>query len=520
MNLIPVDGATITNSPNPDIVLGSAPPSPTISEQAALPPPIPPTAAPAPAPVAHPTASTLAPPISASTYNQPTPPHLSSPSLPTLPPKDVLATSLQQLSGEAAFLPRSAVERTPSNTLYPHGNNPDLSLQPAAAPMSRQPTELYIPGLMSTSLFVLLPVTDSLTPIIEKYLPPNQRPPRDLSGAWRGRTLDQLIASRSWRAIAEYCHDSIMEASPEQTSYLLSLWSLRLQCLLRLHLIEHLTTELSALFALLPPSTYLAFAPPPPSPESPRFHPAVPFELHILLASLHGLRGERERTVESLAAVLRSIKEEMWAAKRKGEEGEREEKAWRERAERVGGILMSVLTDLRAAPSATTLISSSSSYATSPSLLQALTRLHVSTGDLDSLSVSSAALEALPSPEGPSRIVRKARALAKVARGEWADAEADWRALVEEDKEDAEAVNNLSVVLLFSSKLSEAIRVLTTLLSSNPAKGYSSETILFNLATLLELRTEQALPAKLELLRGAIEHGGESLRGSCLKLSV
>lgn len=156
-----------------------------------------------------------------------------------------------------------------------------------------------------------------------------------------------------------------MEASPEQTAYLLSvrlhtllllrseanyrnwkqLWSLRLQCLLRLHLIDHLTTELSALFALLPPSTYLAFAPPPPSPETPRFHPAVPFELHVLLASLHGLRGERERTVESLAAVLRSVKEEMWAAGRRGEEGL--ERVWRERAERVGALLTSVLTDLK-----------------------------------------------------------------------------------------------------------------------------------------------------------------------------
>lgn len=140
--------------------------------------------------------------------------------------------------------------------------------------------------------------------------------------------------------------------------------------------------------------------------------------------------------------------------------------------------------------------------------------------------------------------MRKGRALAKVARGEWADAEADWRALVEEDKNDAEvcnctllrnlsekpptdppsssaqAVNNLSVVLLFSCKLPEAIRVLTALLSSDPAKGYSSETIIFNLATLLEVRTEQALPAKIELLRSAVGYGGESLRGSCLKLSA
>jgi hypothetical protein len=83
-----------------------------------------------------------------------------------------------------------------------------------------------------------------------------------------------------------------------------------------------------------------------------------------------------------------------------------------------------------------------------------------------------------------------------------------------------QTLNNLAVVLLFSSKLPEAITVLTSLLSSNPSLGYSSETVLFNLATLMELRTEAALTAKIELLRGAVEHGGEALRGGCLKLAV
>lgn len=50
--------------------------------------------------------------------------------------------------------------------------------------------------------------------------------------------------------------------------------------------------------------------------------------------------------------------------------------------------------------------------------------------------------------------------------------------------------------------------------------GFASETVLFNLATLLELRTEANLSAKLDLLRGAVRHGGEGLRGSCLKLAV
>lgn len=123
------------------------------------------------------------------------------------------------------------------------------------------------------------------------------------------------------------------------------LWSLRLQALLRLHLIDHLTTELSSLFALLPPSSYLSLNPPPSTVETPLFHPAVPFELHVLLASLHGLRGDLDRSVESLAAVLRGVKEELWASRRRGDaEGET---MWRGRAERVGGLLAGVLADLK-----------------------------------------------------------------------------------------------------------------------------------------------------------------------------
>lgn len=213
MNLIPVEGSNVlSGNPDLDIVLGSAPPSPTPSELALQQSPLPAL------PSAQPTA-TAQPSTSPSAFTaalQPPAPHLESPS-----PRDALATSLQQLSGEAAFLPRSLGERTVSNTLYSgQGNKSDLaSLQPGQSQaMTRavsEEAELYIPGLMSTSLFVMLPTvslrvtfarpssaltltpsqTDSLTPLIEKYLSPQQRTTRDLSGAWRGRSLEQLIVS-------------------------------------------------------------------------------------------------------------------------------------------------------------------------------------------------------------------------------------------------------------------------------------------------------------------------------------
>lgn len=160
MNLIPVDGTNVLSRADPDdIVLGSAPPSPTLSEQAQAPhsPPLPPIP-PAEQPLAG--ASGQGAPLDAR-QQQRTAPHVASQA-----PSDNLASSLQQLSGEAAFLPRSAVERTPSNTFYGgQGINPDLALRPQATAMSRtasEDAELYIPGLTSASLFVMLPKVSSL----------------------------------------------------------------------------------------------------------------------------------------------------------------------------------------------------------------------------------------------------------------------------------------------------------------------------------------------------------------------
>lgn len=183
-----------------------------------------------------------------------------------------------------------------------------------------------------------------MTALSEKYLAPNHRPPRDLTGDWKGRSLEQLINARSWRAVAEYCHDEIMASSAEKTSYLLGHWCLRLQALLRLGLFDHLATELAALFALLPPSSYRASLQSiPPSAEEPPFHPAVPFELFVLLAALPGLRGDPDTSIEELTELLKACKHEMWS-----QAPETPRRAmWRTRAEQVAAVLSAMLAQIR-----------------------------------------------------------------------------------------------------------------------------------------------------------------------------
>lgn len=66
----------------------------------------------------------------------------------------------------------------------------------------------------------------------------------------------------------------------------------------------------------------------------------------------------------------------------------------------------------------------------------------------------------------------------------------------------------------------QAITHLTTLFSSRPALAYNDETLLFNLCTLFELRSEQAFAHKVRLLRSAAEFGAQGLGAECFKLPL
>lgn len=55
---------------------------------------------------------------------------------------------------------------------------------------------------------------------------------------------------------------------------------------------------------------------------------------------------------------------------------------------------------------------------------------------------------------------------------------------------------------------------------SDPLLGHHSEPILFNLATLSELRSSDSIGVKVRLLHGVVQHGGEGVAGDSLKLAA
>lgn len=61
---------------------------------------------------------------------------------------------------------------------------------------------------------------------------------------------------------------------------------------------------------------------------------------------------------------------------------------------------------------------------------------------------------------------------------------------------------------------------MTKALADQPERAANSGPLLFNLATLHELRTEQAVAAKVGVLRSVAGVGGQGLRHGALKLAL
>ncbi|GAA6049337.1 hypothetical protein JCM3770_007295 [Rhodotorula araucariae] len=418
-----------------------------------------------------------------------------------------LRESLQQLQGEAAFATRPA----PLSQTSPLAPPAQTALTPPPLPTPTTEQEPFIEGLTDRRLFVRLPELDPVQLLLERYVPPEQRPQRDLSGDYHGKNLDALIEAHDWRGVARYSYDAITQSPPELTSHILSHWLLRFHALLRLRLLPALAAELANVFVLLPPTSCIS---PIPAPDLPLFHPGIPFELHLLAATLPSLvpDGSKTAAVEALAALLTAAKREMWRAARA--RAAEEERAWRERVERAAGVLGAVMGEMKATTAQRALMTS----ATNPpsALLAALARHHYTTGDVAALAVATSSVSEEAS-------ARRAKVLEHVARAEWPDAERELRALVQADPDDLEAHVNLAVVLLYSSaRLDEATSILTDLLAARPHAGYHAPALLFNLCTLHELRLDapRAAVEKIRLLVGAAAHGAQGIDAATFKLAL
>jgi len=250
----------------------------------------------------------------------------------------------------------------------------------------------------------------------------------------------------------------------------------------------------------------------PPRARAHLFEHIIPFELFVIHARSKYWAGDPLAHLDELAMLLKMCKRKA----RSSELLEDQRQMWKERAARVGMIMASQLLEMQDYRGAETLLRALALNSTSPDVLSALARTRLEVGDLASAAQYFQRASALPSCSQSTRDLNSA--LLASARGEWTVAAGLLESVLAVTPDDVVAVNDFAVVLLNLGRLKDAIDHLESALKASPSTVVVSEPLVFNLATLYELRSATAAQKKRDLLIETAKWSGDGLRTTCLKL--
>ncbi|KAI0953947.1 hypothetical protein AcW1_006737 [Taiwanofungus camphoratus] len=368
--------------------------------------------------------------------------------------------------------------------------------------------QLYLPGLTLPTMFLPIPNTDPITVLLTKYISPDRRPARDLTGNWQGADFHTLVMTNSWRALARMARDRIVEADPEDLALVLSLWYLRLSCLARLRLFNQTSAECTNLFAVLN-------AVEPAASRQWLFDKILPFELEVLYAKLKYWAGDHMGYLDALSALLKRCKAKARQAKADAAGAG----MWQERGARVCLIIASQLiemNDLAAAAKLLEPLCKQGDGPTSPYVQSAVGRVYIQGGCIGMAAKHFTAVAEDPTADSSLKAMNKA--LLASADGDWPRATEVLQEILAADPENYIAINNLSVALLSQGKLQESIQLLEDAIKASPSTTLMAEPLLFNISTMYELHSTAGIDQKRELLIEVAKWAGDGLRTTCLKM--
>lgn len=352
--------------------------------------------------------------------------------------------------------------------------------------------------LTAPTLFEPLPESDGLNELLQRHIAVEYRAPRDLTGAYHGAKIGDLIIKRGWRSVARWSKDRIVECDPSDSEKLLKLWHLRLLSLCKLRLFNHVAREATRLVTS--------------SEKTDLRNETWPFELEVLLARVPAMTGDIYETIDRLYVLLRLCKREGQIVK----------------ADSITLILVRYFYDLQDSTTAIRLMTSfAQSHSTQPEVWLALSKLHLACGDI---TKGHAAIEKAnevmgsTSPAEDNPILGTAFAMLYLASGQWDMAqeifEQQKQNLSSSAKDQIVCINNTSVTCLYQGQLAKGIDGLEGLLTSFPEEVSPAEPVLFNLATLYELQSEASGEKKVRLLDAVSKKAGDGFAAGCLKMPM
>lgn len=298
-----------------------------------------------------------------------------------------------------------------------------------------------------------------------------------------GTPLADLLQHGHFRRAAETSLDDLAQCAPDDAKRILQLLYTRLACLVLISRPDIASHEAAAL------TDVLARSPP----EVDELVPLIPWELRLLLVRLQSIAAADggRRGIMSLYALAAEVRQHIKAA---GDEGRNDNlSAWSTRLSDLGLRVADTLVEMGELETATrhldTLVDvPGDEFA----YRKALLRLRV--GDL------GGAQRCIEKVQDPIRR-RSLDALVDAANGGFTKALEQWRSLSEEDRGNGLFASNLAVGLLYTGRIAKAKEVFQNVAQQLPA----FPGLLFNVGTVYELCTEQAIEGKKALAQNIAE---------------
>ncbi|KAG9061429.1 Trafficking protein particle complex subunit 12 [Linnemannia hyalina] len=390
------------------------------------------------------------------------------------------------------------------------------------------------PVLNAHNMFHEITMTDAMNDLMIKHIPADQRVLRDWNGlteteqrqAPRSEILRELTINNSWRAMTRYTRSQILMTPSDHILELINLWYARLLALVKLGQYEMAQAELDQLSDLYGPQyRYENYAPDSvavqgvqsieQSQDGIRRGCMVPFEMFVLKARLQGYLGDTYEAIDQLyELIMRSKKFEAICQVSDDLVGI---KQWQDIAGQLHLMVLNYLVELKDYPAATKHARDlSKKYPRDVNFQSGLGRLYLQLGDLVRAEEVFKEVETMvkshrsETEQAHFRLqLTMNQALLAVAQGQWMSAKAAFEEVLAQEPE------NLA---LYAGQLNEAIPRVEKLMFSYPTSAGTSEPLVFNMATLYELRTEGSFRKKQQVMVEVSKWAGDQFNVAMFKI--
>ncbi|KAI9233123.1 MAG: hypothetical protein BYD32DRAFT_426754 [Podila humilis] len=408
-------------------------------------------------------------------------------------------------------------------------------MSPGLVPQS--PMRQGLPVLNTANMFHDITMTDSLNDLMVKHIPAEHRVLRDWNALTeaeqrqgpRAEILHELTINNSWRAMTRYTRSQILATPPDQILDLINLWYARLLALVKLGQYEMAQAELDQLGNLRGPQYRYESYPPDMfgydqeggGAGDHRKGSMVPFELFVLKARLQGHLGDIYEAIDQLYDLILRCKKFEAICRVGGDTAGVQQ--WQDLTGQLHLLVINYLVELKDFPSATKHARDLAlRYPHDINFHSGLGRLYLQLGDLEQAEKVFKNVEDMVKkhPENSHFKLQSImnKALLAVTQGHWQVAKSAFEEVLVYEPENLAATNNLAVCELYAGQVDGSISRLEKLMFAYPTSAGASEPLVFNMATLYELRTEGSLRRKQQMMLEVSKWAGDQFNVSMFKI--